>query len=187
MNHINEHCFQSMCSKCLPRACTHDLWPVEVSTTSCSKSDQVCIKLFYGSVMSWISVSYTHCCKTTEYNINIWDKLLCCNGWKQHQNLLIFDEVTDEYMLVPVLWLMVYMLHVQFLYLHSHATQEKCHFLFIRQFWMSAFKILSANEQPNIKSVQFVYHMHGNTDSQIYSPFLLNQDGRYPPNENLLL
>jgi len=50
-------------------ACTHDLkcphcWSIAVSMICRSKSNQVCIKRFYGSLMSRIFVSYTNCCTT---------------------------------------------------------------------------------------------------------------------------
>jgi len=57
MNHVNEHSFQSMCSKCPPPACTHDLrwshhWSIAALMMSWSKSNQVCIKCLRRSLMS---------------------------------------------------------------------------------------------------------------------------------------
>jgi len=55
--------------KCSPPACTLDLrcprcWSIAVLMMSSSKSDQVCIRRFHRSSMSWIFVSYTCCCTT---------------------------------------------------------------------------------------------------------------------------
>jgi len=66
---INEHSFQSMCSKCPPPACTHDLKTVmplvnRSIKSFLSTSNRVCIKRFCRSSISWIIVSYTNCCIT---------------------------------------------------------------------------------------------------------------------------
>jgi len=57
------------CLKCPRPACTHDLrcplcWSIAVLMLSWSKPNQVCIKHFHRSSMSWSFVSYTHCCTT---------------------------------------------------------------------------------------------------------------------------
>jgi len=57
VNHVNEHSFQSMRSKCPPPACTHDLrqsshWSVAALVMSWSKPNQVCLEHFHRSSMS---------------------------------------------------------------------------------------------------------------------------------------
>jgi len=65
-NIINTH-VRACVQKCPPSACTHDLrwschWLIAVSMMFWSKSNQVYIKRFRRSLMSWNFVSYTHCC-----------------------------------------------------------------------------------------------------------------------------
>jgi len=67
MNHRNEYPGQSMCSKCPPPACTHDLrWSHQHRWCSGQSQYGVYIKHFRRSSMSWIFVSCTLCCITPQ-------------------------------------------------------------------------------------------------------------------------
>ena len=62
----------NMCSKCPPPAHTHDLSSqmvtplvnLSVRDVLVNVKPKVCIKRLWRSLMSWIFVSYTHCCMT---------------------------------------------------------------------------------------------------------------------------
>jgi len=75
VNHINEHRYHSVCSKCPPSACTHDQMVTPASMMFWSKSELVCIKRFRRSSMSWIFVSYS-----VAWCMRVWSENRLCLG-----------------------------------------------------------------------------------------------------------
>ena len=109
-------------------------WSITVSIMFCSKSNQVCIKRFRRSSMSWIFVSDTHLCKTSEINKfkahDPWSYAVYCKSDSENSIIIRwFLTKLQTKMSAPLLWPTV---RVRYSWWLLHDSVAACCTIFVR-------------------------------------------------------